>query len=53
MIWYYATCPRATIGFAVENGRVVECAPYMYKRLIGQSEERVFEVLKTWEVQRM
>jgi hypothetical protein len=33
--WYRAVGARATFGFRVENGEVVECAPYGRKIIMG------------------
>jgi len=45
--WFRASNDRATFGFAIEDGRVVECAPYGRKWLLGRNKARARQALRS------
>jgi len=46
MRWYRASGPRATFGFCVTQGRVIESAPYGRRWLVGKTEEEALASLR-------
>jgi len=44
--WYYARGPKATFGFEVADGKVITCAPYGRKWLLGKDARKAIALLR-------